>query len=169
MTDSNLGIAIASLVICVVRGVTGRLHYSPRFVEVLYDIMLGVLWTTCTIQQLSGDFTDLDHPSQHPWYLTKSCRVSWKRNRSFCRVSQASFVTSVLAILFSTGHLILYVVRGFRRAGNNTQEMWEEEVEMKLDTIGLRRATEIYSCHSQALSPILAFFPEEIGRVSRPA
>ena len=159
-TDSNLGIAIASLVICVVRGVTGRLRYSPWLAEVIYDLMLFVLWTTSILRQLSGDFSDPDHPSQHPWYLTHSCRASWEANRTFCGIAQASFVTSVLALLINSWRLVSDAVQAFRRARNNTWEKLEDDIETKLDSADLQPGTEFYDYRDEALSPILAFFVE---------
>lgn len=169
LTDSNLAIATLSLIIFPVRIITSRFHYLPRSVETFYDLLLSILWINSLIGQNSGDFTDLEHISHSPWYLSRGCGASWHRNRTYCRVAQASFAISILAALSYVARLcidVCMIFREWKTADNNADDenfyfYRGDDCEDGLLHPGLDRKTDPYK---EALSPVLAFFPESKRR-----
>ncbi|KPM44817.1 hypothetical protein AK830_g1751 [Neonectria ditissima] len=175
LTDSNLAIAILGFVIFLARAIMAHLDYLPRYVNVLYDMLLASLWVVSLAGQASGDFSDLDHTSAHPWYLTRGCARSWEGVRVYCHVAQASYAVSILAAMLYIGRLLQEAILEAYRLGRKHERKWTavntvEELEdpeekywdahQESDTT-LRVTDEWYDT---GLSPVLAFFPATQGR-----
>lgn len=136
----------------------------------MYDSILIVLWLLNISSQMSGDFSDPKHPSLHPWYLTRSCEAASKETATACRVSQATFALAILMLLLYAGRLALTSVHGIRTYHQRRERNGYERISVKLDLLDddgepLRSSAEIererYLCR-EALSPVLAFFPEDV-------
>ena len=149
--------------VCLTRVLAVRLRYCPATVEALYDTILFSLWTTSTYRQVSSDLSDPSHPSRYPWYLTKSCSASWDNCRSYCRVAQAAFVTTVLAVLVFSLHLMLHASRGLRNFGRESCKISVYSVDESLFkwSVPPYQDTDSTAYCNDALSPVLAFFPED--------
>ncbi|KAK7414800.1 hypothetical protein QQX98_006402 [Neonectria punicea] len=171
LTDSNLAIAILSFVIFLARAIMTHLDYLPCYVDVLYDMLLASLWVVSLAGQTSGDFTDPDHTSTHPWYLTRGCAASWEGIRVYCHVAQASCAVSVLAAVLYIGRLLREAMLEAYHRGRKHERKWtavdtmdeieDLEEEKYSDTqeemnMNLRIREEWYD---SGLSPVLAFFP----------
>jgi hypothetical protein len=168
LTDSNLAIAVLSLVVSLVRAITRRYDYLPRLAGILYDVILLLLWTYSIVAQVSGDLSDPEHPSPRPWYMTRGCQAGWETNRGICRATQASFAFSVMAVAVYCSRLVIQAAELIQeRVGRRHYRGWQslesgdgggyndddhEIYKEKEDTA--QRAIE------DALSPVLAFFPE---------
>ncbi|KAF4976659.1 hypothetical protein FZEAL_6708 [Fusarium zealandicum] len=175
-TDSNLAIAILGLVIFVARGIMDHLDYLPRYVNMLYDVLLLSLWTVSLTSQTSGDLSDPKHPSSHPWYLNQGCSAAWDKNKGYCRVAQASLLVSVLATVLYSGRLIREgLLLAYQRGTRHAREWAVDDVELGGESIEEckysdddREITEPLTVredwHDQALSPVLAFFPSKRDR-----
>lgn len=149
-----------------------RLNYLPKYASVLYDLLLFSLWTSSLAGQYSSDYSDPEHPSDHPWYLAKGCTVSWESNVGHCRTAQAGFVTSILAVVLYGGRVVLEamvtVVYGRQhhpRDGIDRELPLGEDEEKYSDeegglVVGLAVQDEWHG-YDQALSPVLAFFPSD--------
>lgn len=170
MTDSNLAIAILSFVIFLARGIIAHLDYLPGYATVLYDMLLAFLWIVSLAGQASGDFSDPDHPSAHPWYLTRGCADGWAGTRGFCHVAQASFAISMLAAMLYCGRLLREAMLVAYHRGRTHERNWtavdvedvEEANEEKYSDVeqetGMRLAVR-EERYDTGLSPVLAFFP----------
>ncbi|KAF7534062.1 hypothetical protein G7Z17_g13425 [Cylindrodendrum hubeiense] len=169
LTDSNLAIAILSFVIFFARAIMAHLNYLPRYATVLYDILLSSLWITSAAGQASGDFSDPDHTSAHPWYLTRGCSESWSGIRGYCHVAQASFAISILAAMLYCGRLLREAMLVAYQRGRIHERKWtavgvddmeetgeEKYSDAELETSMLTVREEQYDL---GLSPVLAFFP----------
>lgn len=66
--------------------------------NVLYDIILILLWCYITITQASGDFSDPKHMSRQPWYLVHGCSEAWPDNHAACQAAKGSFGLAVFAM-----------------------------------------------------------------------
>ncbi|KAL0936043.1 uncharacterized protein CTRU02_208258 [Colletotrichum truncatum] len=166
LTDANLAVSLLSMVILLARVMMMYFgQMSPTF-SMMYDALLGLLWIHSISSQASGDFTDPRHPSPHPWYLTRHCQNSAE---TACRVAQASFVVSVLAALFYSGRLIATAVasvrayrtsrkNGYQLVSVNLKSAEEEDGPSLEDEMAKERERYLYR---EALSPVLAFFPED--------
>ncbi|KAK7429311.1 hypothetical protein QQZ08_004123 [Neonectria magnoliae] len=178
LTDSNLATAILSFVIFLARAIMTHLDYLPRYVDVLYDMPLASLWIVSLAGQTSGDFTDPDHTSAHPWYLTRGCAASWEGVRVYCHVAQASGAVSMLAAALYIGRLLREAMLEAYHRGRKHKRKWTdmdtvdemEDLEEKYsDTqeemdMNLRIREEWYE---SGLSPVLAFFPATPDRRGR--
>ena len=86
------------------------LKFLPLWVETTYDLLLIGLWAISVAGQASGDFSDANHVSYYPWYLTHSCRQSWVSTKAGFHIYQAIFmlsVTSITLYLYRTASHIL--------------------------------------------------------------
>ncbi|KAF7550826.1 hypothetical protein G7046_g7891 [Stylonectria norvegica] len=167
LTDSNLAIAILSFIIFFARATMSRLGYLPRYANVMYDVLLSSLWTISVLGQSSGDRSDAEHWSDHPWYLTRGCAASWSETRGACRVAQIGFGVSMLALVFYGGRALLQTLVMVCCAGRKSEREWtmvdgEEEDEYR-DGERERHTAVMLTVqddrYDQALSPVLAFFP----------
>ncbi|KAJ4315504.1 hypothetical protein N0V84_008330 [Fusarium piperis] len=168
LAQSNFAVAILSLVICVARVPLSYLGSISRYISAFYDALLLCFWAMSLTNQASGDFSDPEHPSPRPWYLTHECSAAWQRNQGYCRIAQASFAVSVLAA-------VLYGVRLLREAllvaydmgrkheqrlsvRDVDEEMGEKYTDNEHET-AVCLTVQRGSWQDQALSPVLAFFP----------
>ncbi|KAI5462870.1 hypothetical protein BGZ63DRAFT_412607 [Mariannaea sp. PMI_226] len=162
LTDSNLAIAILTLVIFFARTVMAHLSYLPRYANILYDLLLASLWVASLAGQTSEDYSDPQHPSRYPWYLTHSCSESWAVNRSSCRLAQTSFIFSALSAIIYIGRL---VVEGLSIAYWRGREHSSRRVVLDVegpvryqDEEKISTSEETWDRDKGGLSPVLAFF-----------
>lgn len=149
-----------------------RLNYLPQYANVLYDLLLFSLWTSSLVGQYSSDYSDPEHPSDHPWYLAKGCAVSWESNVGHCRTAQACFVVSIMAVglygarvvleamvtvVYGRQHLLRDEIDRELRLGEDEEKYSDEEEGV---VVGLAVQDEWHG-YDQALSPVLAFFPSD--------
>lgn len=149
------------------------LNYLPPLAGALYDFLLAGLCFANAVAQLSGDFSDLKHPSPHPWYLSRGCSGAWPQNRVFCHAAQASFVLVVIAGILYAARLALGLAQAARvpwlggllrsedpgryedcgdgwfdgPKADEYEALRQEDMEMRI------------SLQGEPLSPVLAFFP----------
>ncbi|KAH8179910.1 hypothetical protein LIA77_01429 [Sarocladium implicatum] len=169
LTDSNLGIAILSVTVHAARAVLSSLNFLPLWIEMVWGICLVGLWSLSVVGQASGDYSDVDHISDHPWYLTHTCGDSWVSTRGYCQMAQASFVISVMAAIFYICRTILDVWAGMksRRARDDYREVggWsDDDFEEKYSDTETLLGSECdlgAAPVKEALSPVLAFFPDD--------
>lgn len=172
LTDSNLAIAILGLVVFIARSILNCISYLPRYVNVLYDLLLFSLWTGSLAGQASGDYTDPKHPSPRPWYLTRGCGAAWEETRGWCRVSQASFGIIVVAACLYGGMLLRQVLQVACQRRRRSVSGWGDgegqgyesiyvDEEMEMDGSSSLMVEETYD---PGLSPVLAFFPSSPRR-----
>jgi hypothetical protein len=79
--------------IMLVKSIMYMLHVFPPILSAFIHAGLIVLYSISVDYQSSSDTTDPDHP-QHgaPWYITKSCSVTHKKNNiGYCKQAKASF------------------------------------------------------------------------------
>jgi hypothetical protein len=171
LTDSNLAAALLSLAMVLARIImrtAGQLR--PSFAAI-YDTILGFVWAHCVVSQMSGDMSDLKHPSPSPWYLTRGCSAVEGRAAGACRVSQASFAMSLLVMMLYGGRLAIAAIQGV----DALTRVWQRRHDYQLITVKVEHADgyedddeearvarerERYM-YREALSPVLAFFPED--------
>jgi hypothetical protein len=158
-TESLLAVAVLSLVVCLARAVTFKFRYIPRFANIGYDLLLCSFWILCAAVQNSSDRSDPEHPSKHPWYLTRGCAVAWDANQAICRTAQASFAVSILAAVFYGGRLLAEAVSVMQDAGRPAEERMFGH-KMDPEELAVLRMVEYNRVQEQALSPLLAFFPD---------
>ena len=145
-----------------------RASYLPRYASVMYDMLLASLWSISLVGQYSGDFSDPDHASEHPWYLTQGCTASWNRNRGYCHVAQASFMVSMLAAVLYGGRALFQLLELAYNRGKKHAKDWaygqvdEEEKYTDSDREAEGWLAVRGSHIDEALSPVLAFFPSDI-------
>lgn len=165
LTDGNLGVALLALLFALARivmSVSGQM--TPIFSSI-YDFISTLAWLNSVIAQASGDVTDPEHPSAHPWYLTRSCATA-------CRVSQASFVVSILMVILCGGRLVLttsWAVREHRayREGARYEmiltkaDLFNDSDDVETSAARLSVEDRERIIYREALSPVLAFFPED--------
>lgn len=140
------------------------LEYLPRYAKVMYDLLLSCLWIVSLTGQNSGDFSDPEHVSAHPWYLTRGCAASRDADRGSCGMAQAGFVVSILAVMLYGGRLVLEALLAAYQHGRRKGREWvgesiaEEKYsdEEQETVVGLVVPDGWYD---QGLSPVLAFFP----------
>lgn len=169
LTDSNLAIAVLSFTTFFARLVMLHLGFLPRWVELVYSILLSSMWAMSISRQVSGDFSDPEHISHHPWYLTRSCGASWDENRGYCRVAQASFAVSIVAAIACICRLVVQAGQTIhtRRVSDeerNDNKDWEAGVDGRPGETDHLTPSELdiaaARLYEDALSPVLAFFPE---------
>ncbi|KAM0074307.1 hypothetical protein ACKRZS_013623 [Fusarium odoratissimum] len=171
---SNLAIAILGIVVFFARTAMSHLRYLPRYVSNIYDTILLALWAVSIAGQTSSDFTDPEHPSPHPWYLTRGCSAAWDKTQGYCQIAQASFAMSVIAAILYGARLIREAMLIAYERGQRHQSKWPvqdvQEVEsmagVYVDEEGESevKLTTKEGWHSMALSPVLAFFPSSDNR-----
>lgn len=92
-TNYNLVMAVLSMFIMLIKGIMWMLHVLPPVVSALMHAILIVLFSIAVAYQASPDMTDPRHPQPGPpWYITKSCSVSYsKSNVGYCEQAKATF------------------------------------------------------------------------------
>lgn len=154
----------------VARAVMTRSDRISLIVLMLYDSILCSLWVYSTVAQASGDFSDPEHPSSRPWYLTHNCSEGRKSSVVECRASQAAFALSLSAVcLYGTRlfHVCWKTIRNRRilrkeygyHAPSVVLDRSEGPEDGESENERMERERERY-LYREALSPVLAFFPE---------
>lgn len=121
------------------------------------------------LSQASGDLSDPRHPSPWPWYLTQTCPTD---TAAACYVAQASFAVSVLAALFYGGRFVAAAIEiavvwvrahedGYQLVATDSG-LEDEENGTALQDAAAREKERYLYLYEEALSPVLAFFPEGV-------
>ncbi|OAA72864.1 hypothetical protein LEL_08648 [Akanthomyces lecanii RCEF 1005] len=159
LLSSGLALAILSDVVLLARLALLQLRYFPRFVGLLYDLLMAVLWilglahlvlargAAGTARNLSngGGLVDTDGDS-----VVVDC---WRLR---------GVAVSTAAALFYGGRLLWELFAIFAHSGAPTtteyrsiqQDEWEEEDREKGRGVAVVHAPQAYS-------PVLAFFPDD--------
>lgn len=87
--------AVLSFVLCLARVVLRFYDAASTAVDILYDVLLAILWYYNVASQSSADLTDSKHLSTRPWYLEKSCDVVSGRAEVACNAAKATFYLAV--------------------------------------------------------------------------
>jgi hypothetical protein len=159
---------VLSLVVSLVRAITRRYDYLPRFANVLYDVILLPLWIYSIIAQVSGDLSDPEHPSPRPWYITRGCQAGWEVNRDICRATQASLAFSAMAVAVYCSRLVVQAAEAIHEGVERWHYRGWQSLESG-DGSGHSDDDEIYKdkedaaqrAIEDALSPVLAFFQDD--------
>lgn len=169
LAEAMLAIALLSSSIFVTRIVLGISRQMSRTISIIYDSLLAFLWFRLLLSQASGDFSDPRHPSPWPWYLMRKCPTD---TAAACYVAQASFAVSVLAALFYGGRFVAAGIE-IAVAWVKAQEDGYQHVATKPDFVDEENGLcpecaaasekERYRhFYGEPLSPVLAFFPEDV-------
>ncbi|KAI9158867.1 hypothetical protein HJFPF1_06867 [Paramyrothecium foliicola] len=143
--ESTVAIAVLSLVICLVRIVTGHLRYLPRYVNIGYDLLLCPLWILSAAIQPRSDWIDAEPQGNH--------------SRHICNMTRSSFLMSVVAVMLYGVRLSLEGLYTFQSMGKTSRREIHYD-SITAQEIRISMAVELEKAHGQALSPVLAFFPE---------
>ncbi|KAF5666511.1 hypothetical protein FHETE_6186 [Fusarium heterosporum] len=171
LSTSNLAIAILGFVVFFARTATSYLRYLPRYVNIIYDMILLGLWAVSIAGQTSGDLSDPEHPSPYPWYLTRECSVAWDKTRGYCNTAQAGFALSILAIALYSARLVREAILIAYERGQRHRLEWPvqdgadsmERIYMDEEQNLVFKPTTYKDMQDLALSPVLAFFPSDTG------
>lgn len=169
LTEATLAVALLSLTLFVTRIVLGISRQTSRTISIIYDSLLAFFWFRLLLSQASGDFSDPRHPSPRPWYLVRKCPTD---TAAACYVAQASFAISVLAALFYGGRLLasaIEMVVVWARAQEDeyqllamNSDLVDEENGPCLEDATAREKERYRYLYEEALSPVLAFFPQDL-------
>ena len=141
-----------------------RLEYMRKPVLLLYYFLMECTWIYSLGQQMSGDSTDEAHPSSTPWFLTRSCANIWPETKVACHALQAGFCISLLmACLLAVriSSIVLGLWQGWARPFDRRTHPHDPEVADLDHLLELHDRSDVVTIHQQALSPVLAFFPED--------
>ncbi|KAK1983632.1 hypothetical protein LZ30DRAFT_748505 [Colletotrichum cereale] len=166
LTDATLAVALLSLVLLAARVIMAHFGQVSRPVSLVYDALLVFFWLHSIESQASGDFSDPERPSPHPWYLTRRCRDGVAMA---CRVAQAGFAISILAAVFYVGRLLgtaVKAVKAYRESRKDgcRQAQVDPDLMHGEDWACQEAGSESerkWCPYRDALSPVLAFFPED--------
>ncbi|MCJ1334217.1 hypothetical protein MMC10_010924 [Thelotrema lepadinum] len=104
ITDWNVVICVLSMFILLAKVVMYITEIFPPVISAIVHGVLTIFYIVSITQQAASDYSDPDHPSTIPWYLTKGCGPPVSSNlTSACQQAKASFsVTCVMSALFFT-------------------------------------------------------------------
>lgn len=170
LTEATLAVALLSLSLFVTRIVLGISRQTSRAISIIYDSLLAFFWFRLLLSQASGDFSDPRHPSPRPWYLVRKCPTD---TAAACYVAQASFALSVLAVLFYSGRFVAAAVEivvvwaraqedGYQLVAMSSDLVVNEENDPCLEDAAAREKERYRYLYEEALSPVLAFFPQDV-------
>ena len=169
LTEATLAVALLSLSLFVTRIVLGVSRQMSRTISIIYDSLLAFFWFRLLLSQASGDFSDPRHPSPRPWYLMRKCPAD---TAAACYVAQASFAVSVLAALFYGGRFVAAGIEeavvwikaqecGYQHVPMNS-DFVDEENDLCPECAAASEKERYRYIYGEALSPVLAFFPEDV-------
>lgn len=172
LTDGTLAVALLSLILMVARLVMRYLGQMKQIFSILYDGLLTILWFHSLSLQTSADLSDAQHPSSSPWFLMRHCP---KDVATACHTAKAGYALSIIAAIFYSGRLLVTVVEAVREWRSNRKGGYRavpvrlnfvgeegdisEEGEVSEEEARIRERDRYL--YQEALSPVLAFFPED--------
>ncbi|KAL2291726.1 hypothetical protein FJTKL_11930 [Diaporthe vaccinii] len=162
LTEAMLAVALLSLTLLVTRIVLGISRQTSRTISIIYDSLLAFFWFRLLLSQASGDFSDPRHPSPRPWYLVRKCPTD---TAAACYVAQASFAISVLAALFYGGRFLaaaIEMVVVWARAQEDGYQLVAMNSDLVDEDAAAREKERYWHLYEDALSPVLAFFPQNV-------
>jgi len=103
-TDFNVIIIVLSMFILLAKTVMFIMHSLPPFFSILLHMCLVVLYAVAISNQAAPDYTDSEHPSKFPWYLTRGCGAPVDPQlKGYCQQAKATFaITVMLCTIFVT-------------------------------------------------------------------
>lgn len=169
LTEATLAVALLSLSLFVTRIVLGISRQASRTISIIYDSLLAFFWFRLLLSQASGDFSDPRYPSPRPWYLVRKCPTDMA---AACYVAQAGFAVSVLAALFYGGRFVAAAIEilmvwvraqedGYQLVAMDSN-LVDEENDPCLEDAAAREKERYRYLYEEALSPVLAFFPQDV-------
>lgn len=73
------------------------IHIIPPFFSAILHAVLATLYAYSISQQAGSDYSDPEHPSKVPWYLTRSCGAPVNpKLEGYCKQAKASFAVTVV-------------------------------------------------------------------------
>ncbi|KAI9724892.1 MAG: hypothetical protein M1812_000168 [Candelaria pacifica] len=111
LTNYNVVIAVLSMFLMLVKGIMFITRVFPPLLSVLVHAALTALYAFSVHAQVSKDLNDPKHPQNGPpWYLTKSCSVSFKpANVGYCQQAKATFAVTVIVLALFAINTILAI------------------------------------------------------------
>ena len=95
-SDFNLAVGILSAWVFLARILLQYLAVWGGWTEMFLNCCVFPFWITSIIGQRSADFTDPDHISHSPWYLSVGCSSASPNSQKACSVAQASFYMTIV-------------------------------------------------------------------------
>lgn len=185
LTDANLAKAILSATVFLVRTATARFSNPLGHINAVYSAFLCLLWIASVRDQMSSDYSDADHPSARPWYLTRSCSEARDQTRFACVAAKSSLFIASTAVLFYGLDTLVEILQGMsvrmkegprskvedgeRWTGtgrpfineqrSNTSDGYDYDSHDEMQTTRDRNRT--YDSIYEPWSPVLAFYPAD--------
>lgn len=143
LSRSTLAVSVVSFLSTAICNLCTRLGYMNQPALFLYYVLLNLLWLHTLSQQLSGDFTDNEHLSPYPWYLTRSCTDAWPQSRGPCHALRAGVYVFLLMLIFGAARsatIACGVLREWALNGREWQDLRKgttlEQVEYHMAELG---------------------------------
>ncbi len=96
-TDWMVVVSVLSMFILLTKTTMYITHAFPPLLSTLVHGCLTIVWAMGIHNQAASDYSDPEHPSKVPWYLTQSCGAPVTPSlRGYCGQAKASFAFSVL-------------------------------------------------------------------------
>ena len=85
--------------ILLAKAVMWIMHIWWPILSLVMHVCLTVIWAVSVYGQASPDYSDPNHPSRIPWYLTKSCSVAAQLpDVHYCELAKGTFAITVIML-----------------------------------------------------------------------
>ena len=97
LTSFNVAISVLSTFILLVKAVMFVLHIWYPILGTVVNAVITALWIVSIYGQAGPDHSDSKHPSNVPWYITKSCSYAKPSgNEHYCLMAKGTFAVTVV-------------------------------------------------------------------------
>ncbi|KAI4155409.1 MAG: hypothetical protein LQ340_001009 [Diploschistes diacapsis] len=132
ITDWNVVICVLSMFILLAKVVMYITHIFPPVLSVIIHTVLMIFYAVSISQQAASDYSDPDHPSAVPWYLTRGCGAPVSpKLQSSCQQAKASFSVACLmtALFFAYSSFSIYSAIPTKAQKTEATVQGEEDIE----------------------------------------
>jgi hypothetical protein len=99
ITTFNVVVSVLCTFVLLVKATMFVLHVWYPILSTVVNTILVALWIVSIVGQAGPDHSDPQHPSNIPWYISKSCDLAEPYGKKhYCLMAKASFAVTVVML-----------------------------------------------------------------------
>lgn len=106
LTTFNVVVSVLCTFVLLCKATMFVLHVWYPILSTIVNTILVAMWIVSVVGQAGPDHSDPEHPSNIPWYLSKSCDLASPYGKKhYCLMAKGTFAVTVFLLYASPFHV----------------------------------------------------------------
>jgi len=131
LTTFNVVVSVLCTFVLLCKATMFVLHVWYPILSTIVNTILVAMWIVSVVGQAGPDHSDPEHPSNIPWYLSKSCDLASPYGKKhYCLMAKGTFAVTVFLLFIFFLNLLLGIWSMIPSpAERSTQKLGSDELE----------------------------------------